>query len=37
MSEDAHVAPAPFDELWHLTKPTNGSAGWLIAGIQQFQ
>lgn len=23
------------DEIWHLTKPRNGSAGWLLAGIQQ--
>jgi predicted lipid-binding transport protein (Tim44 family) len=25
-----------FDEVWHLAKPANGSAGWMIAGIQQF-
>ncbi len=24
-----------FDEIWHLTKPVNGSTGWVIAGIQQ--
>ncbi|OYW66091.1 MAG: transporter [Hydrogenophilales bacterium 16-64-46] len=28
-------APAAFDEIWHLTKPANGTGGWLIAGIQQ--
>lgn len=29
-------APEAFDEAWHLTKPTDGSRGWVIAGIQQF-
>ncbi|MES2926893.1 MAG: Tim44-like domain-containing protein [Pseudomonadota bacterium] len=24
-----------FDEIWHLTKPRQGSGGWLLAGIQQ--
>lgn len=33
--EEAAVAPAAFDEVWHLTKPVNGSSGWMIAGIQQ--
>ncbi|MDR1994120.1 Tim44-like domain-containing protein [Azonexus sp.] len=26
-----------FSEIWHMTKPTNGSHGWVIAGIQQVQ
>jgi predicted lipid-binding transport protein (Tim44 family) len=26
-----------FDEVWHLTKPVDGSRGWTIAGIQQMQ
>ena len=25
----------PFDEIWHLVKPTDGSREWAIAGIQQ--
>jgi predicted lipid-binding transport protein (Tim44 family) len=25
----------PFDEIWHLVKPTDGSRAWAIAGIQQ--
>ncbi|HEY5761598.1 MAG TPA: TIM44-like domain-containing protein [Rhodocyclaceae bacterium] len=25
------------DELWHLVKPREGKAGWLLAGIQQTQ
>jgi predicted lipid-binding transport protein (Tim44 family) len=30
-------APAqPFNEMWHLEKPVNGSSGWLISGIQQY-
>jgi predicted lipid-binding transport protein (Tim44 family) len=28
-------APAAFDEVWNLTKPADGSSGWLLAGIQQ--
>lgn len=26
---------APFDEIWFLTRPTNGNRGWVVAGIQQ--
>ena len=37
LREEADAAPAPFDEIWHLTKPLSGSGGWLIAGIQQAQ
>lgn len=25
----------PFDEIWNLTKPVDGNAGWRVAGIQQ--
>jgi predicted lipid-binding transport protein (Tim44 family) len=28
-------APVAFDEVWNLTKPVDGSSGWLLAGIQQ--
>ncbi len=28
-------ATAGIDEVWHLTKPINGGAGWMLAGIQQ--
>lgn len=34
--ENADAAPAPFDEIWHLTRPEDGSSGWIVAGIQQF-
>lgn len=30
-------APAEaFDEVWHLTKPLQGSGGWVLSGIQQM-
>jgi predicted lipid-binding transport protein (Tim44 family) len=28
--------PEAFTEVWNLVKPTNGSSGWLLAGIQQM-
>ncbi len=34
--EEADAAPAPFDEVWHLTKSKRDDRGWVIAGIQQF-
>lgn len=33
--ENAEAAAEAFDEIWHLTKPVDGSRGWLVAGIQQ--
>lgn len=30
-----NAAPEAFAETWHLVKPTDGSRGWNIAGIQQ--
>ena len=33
--EDVGGAAAPFDEVWHLVKPADGSREWAIAGIQQ--
>jgi predicted lipid-binding transport protein (Tim44 family) len=29
--------PEPFQEVWNLAKPADGSSGWLLAGIQQMQ
>jgi predicted lipid-binding transport protein (Tim44 family) len=26
----------PFHEVWNLSKPLNGSSGWMLAGIQQL-
>ena len=33
--EEANAAPEAFSEVWHLSKPVDGSRGWCIAGIQQ--
>ena len=34
ISEEIGAAAAPFDEIWHLVKPADGSREWAIAGIQ---
>jgi len=34
--EVADATAAPFDEVWNLSKPTEGGKGWVIAGIQQI-
>jgi predicted lipid-binding transport protein (Tim44 family) len=33
--EEANAAPETFSEVWHLSRPIDGSRGWSIAGIQQ--
>ena len=33
--EEANASPESFSEVWHLSKPVDGSKGWHIAGIQQ--
>jgi predicted lipid-binding transport protein (Tim44 family) len=33
--EQASAPAEPFEEIWNLCKPVNGSSGWLLAGIQQ--
>ncbi len=33
--EDKGAPAAPFDEIWHLVKPLDGSREWAIAGIAQ--
>lgn len=35
--EDAESNAEAFDEIWHMTKPVDGSRGWVVAGIQQLQ
>ncbi len=35
--EDREANAEPFDEIWHMTKPVDGSRGWTLAGIQQVQ
>ena len=33
--EEAGAAADAFSEVWHLSKPLDGSRGWTIVGIQQ--
>ena len=33
--EEVGAGAEPFDEVWHLVKPADGSRDWAIAGIQQ--
>ena len=33
--EEENGVAEPFDEVWHLVKPADGSREWAIAGIQQ--
>ena len=35
LREGGGATPAPFDEVWNLSKPVDGKTGWLLAGIQQ--
>ena len=37
MREDGAHEAHPFEEAWNLVKPVDGSSGWLLAGIQQYQ
>ena len=34
--EEQDAGAAPFDEIWHLVRPVDGSREWAIAGIQQM-
>jgi predicted lipid-binding transport protein (Tim44 family) len=36
LHEDGAREAQPFEEVWHLIKPVDGSSGWLLAGIQQY-
>lgn len=36
LREDGAATPQPFEEVWNLVKPADGSSGWLLAGIQQY-
>ena len=35
--EDASAGASPFREVWNMTKPCNGTGGWLVAGVQALQ
>ena len=34
--EEKDAVASPFDEVWHLVRPVDGSREWAIAGIQQM-
>jgi len=35
--EEPSAGPSPFREVWNMTKPKNGTSGWLVAGVQALQ
>lgn len=35
--EEPSAGPNPFREVWNMTKPKDGSVGWLVAGVQALQ
>ena len=35
--EQPSAGPSPFREVWNMTKPKDGSSGWLVAGLQALQ
>jgi predicted lipid-binding transport protein (Tim44 family) len=35
--EEPAAGPTPFREVWNMTKPRDGSTGWLVAGVQALQ
>jgi predicted lipid-binding transport protein (Tim44 family) len=35
--EEFNAAAEPFDEIWHMVKPRDGSRGWTLAGIEQVK
>lgn len=37
MREEPSAGPSPFREVWNMIKPKDGSAGWLVAGVQALQ
>jgi predicted lipid-binding transport protein (Tim44 family) len=37
IKEDPAQSPAPFREVWNMTKPKTLPGGWLVAGVQALQ
>jgi predicted lipid-binding transport protein (Tim44 family) len=37
ISEEPGAGANPFREVWNMSKPQNGSSGWVVAGIQALQ
>jgi predicted lipid-binding transport protein (Tim44 family) len=36
IKESENGAVEPFAEIWNLSKPANGTTGWVLAGITQI-
>ena len=37
IKEEPSAGPAPFREVWNMTKAKTGGSGWLVAGVQALQ
>lgn len=37
IKEEESAGPSPFREVWNMTKPRDGSSGWLVSGVQALQ
>lgn len=37
ISEGLSAGASPFREVWNMTKPRDGTGGWLVAGVQALQ
>lgn len=35
--EEPSAGPTPFREVWNMTRPKDGPAGWMVAGVQALQ
>jgi len=35
--EEPSAGPNPFREVWNITRPKQGTGGWLVAGVQALQ
>lgn len=35
--EDPSAGASPFREVWNMSKPRDGTTGWLVAGVQALQ
>ncbi|HEY0200180.1 MAG TPA: Tim44-like domain-containing protein [Burkholderiaceae bacterium] len=35
--EEPSAGPSPFREVWNMTKPKDGTTGWLVGGVQALQ
>lgn len=35
--EEPSAGPNPFREIWNITRPKSGDAGWLVAGVQALR